>query len=147
MPLELSLVFFFLPIMFHVRFASRPDQWRSRQASRESAYKEFHDTFGSDKSKSLKTGGFLADSSKQKSHPKDVKTMRQEIEHYTTSGVPFLSMSGNKGKSEKGKHSDKKYTSASTDNDISETKTKNSKRKRNKDQSENAATGKRKQKM
>ncbi|XP_022992154.1 pumilio homolog 23-like [Cucurbita maxima] len=128
-------------------FASRPDQWRSRQASRESAYKEFHDTFGSDKSKSLKTGGFLADSSKQKSHPKDVKTMRQEIEHFTTSGVPFLSMSGNMGKSEKGKHSDKKYTRASTDNDISETKTKSSKRKRNKDQSKNAAAGKRKQKI
>lgn len=133
--------------MFHVRFASRPDQWRSRQASRESAYKEFHDTFGSGKSKSPKTEGFLANSSKYTSHPKDVKTMRQEIEHQTTSGVPFLSTSGFKGKSEKGKHGGNNYFRGSTNNDISEGRTKNSKRKQNKDQSENSAAGKKKRKV
>lgn len=138
---------FFLLIIFHVRFASRPDQWRSKQASRESAYKEFHDTFGSCKPKSPKTEGFLADNSKHRSHPKDVKMTRQEIEHHTTSGIPFLSKAGFKGKTEIGRHGGKKHSRASMDIDISEGKTKTSKRKWNKNQSENAASGKRKRKM
>ncbi|XP_008462236.2 pumilio homolog 23 [Cucumis melo] len=128
-------------------FASQPDQWRSKQASRESVYKEFHDTFGSGKSKSSKADGFLADNSKYRSHPKDVKTMRQEIEHHTTSGIPFLKMSGFKNKSEKGRHGGKQYSRASMDIDTSGGKTKTSKRKRNKDQSEKTASGKRKRKM
>ncbi|XP_038898236.1 pumilio homolog 23 isoform X1 [Benincasa hispida] len=128
-------------------FASRPDQWRSKQASRESAYKEFHDTFGSGKSKSLSIEGFRAENSKHRSHPKDVKTTRQEIEHQTISGKPFLSMAGFKGKSEKGKHGGKLHSRSSMDIDISEGKTKTSKRKRNKDQFENTVAGKRKRKM
>lgn len=129
--------------MLHVRYASRPDQWRSKQASRESAYKEFHDTFGSGRSKSLKTE-FLADSSKHTSHLKDVKTIRQEIEHHATSDIPFLSMSGFKGKSEKGKQGGKTYSRPSTDNNIFDGRKKSSKRKRNNDQSENVEAGKRK---
>ncbi|KAA0059354.1 pumilio-like protein 23 [Cucumis melo var. makuwa] len=128
-------------------FASQPDQWRSKQASRESVYKEFHNTFGSGKAKSSKADGFLADNSKYRSHPKDVKTMRQEIEHHTTSGIPFLKMSGFKNKSEKGRHGGKQYSRASMDIDTSGGKTKTSKRKRNKDQSEKTASGKRKRKM
>lgn len=104
--------------------------------------------FGSGKSKSQKTEGFLADSSKHTSHPKDVKTMRKEIEHHTTSDVPFLAMSGFKGKSEKSNHGGKKHSRAFMDNDISEGRTEKSKRKRNKDQSENAAAAsKRKRKV
>ncbi|KAG7025929.1 Pumilio-like 23, partial [Cucurbita argyrosperma subsp. argyrosperma] len=127
-------------------YASRPDQWRSKQASRESAYKEFHDTFGSGRSKSLKTE-FLADSSKHTSRPKDVKTIMQEIGHHPTSDIPFLSMSGFKGKSEKGKQGGKTYSRPSTDNNIFDGRKKSSKRKRNNDQSENAEAGKRKRKV
>lgn len=73
--------------------------------------------------------------------------MRQEIEHHTTSGTPFLKMSGFKNKSEKDRHGGKQYSRASMDIDTSEGKTKSSKRKRNKDQSEKTASGKRKRKM
>ncbi|KAJ4827602.1 hypothetical protein Tsubulata_026408 [Turnera subulata] len=62
-------------------FANRPDQWRSKQASKQSAYNAFHATFGSSETKSSRSGSFLADSSKNTSLPKGLKQIREEIDH------------------------------------------------------------------
>lgn len=86
-------------------FAARPDQWRSKQESKQSAYQEFHATFGSGEIKSSKHGNFLAHSSKEKPRPEGIKKMRKEINDSLASPVPFLSNSGFKGRSHKsGKH-------------------------------------------
>ncbi|GMN36748.1 hypothetical protein TIFTF001_006256 [Ficus carica] len=86
-------------------FATRPDQWRSKQASKQSAYKEFHATFGSGEIKSSKHGSFLAHASKEMPRPEGIKKMRKEIDDSLSSPVPFLSNSGFKGKPQKaGKH-------------------------------------------
>lgn len=60
-------------------FARRPDQWKSRQASKQSAYKEFYATFGSKETKSSKTDHFLAETP-HTSQPEKLKEMRKEIE-------------------------------------------------------------------
>ncbi|KDP40626.1 hypothetical protein JCGZ_24625 [Jatropha curcas] len=68
------------------RFANRPDQWRSRQTSKQSTYEEFSTAFGSgEKNKPSKSDSFLVDASKNTSHPKDLKKMREEIDHHLSS--------------------------------------------------------------
>lgn len=42
-------------MLHHDRYATKPDQWRSKQASKQSAYNEFYVTFGSSESKSTKS--------------------------------------------------------------------------------------------
>ncbi|XP_010540106.1 PREDICTED: pumilio homolog 23 isoform X2 [Tarenaya hassleriana] len=61
-------------------YAARPDQWRSRQESKQSAYKEFCSVFGSSKSNSSKNT-FLSDASKDASQADGLKDMRDEIGH------------------------------------------------------------------
>lgn len=61
------------------RFARRPDQWKLRQASKESAYKEFYTTFGSKETKSSKTSSFLAETPRT-SQSENLKEMRKEID-------------------------------------------------------------------
>lgn len=77
-------------------FAKRPDQWRSRQTSKQSAYKEFYAAFGAKDSKSSRGEDFLADT-KQKSQQEKLKGMRKEIDTrlstvFTSNpAAPFLS--------------------------------------------------------
>ena len=113
-------------LAYNNRFASRPDQWRSQQASKQSAYKEFYTTFGSSEAKSSKNNdGFLVDTSKNSSHPKDLKDMRKEIDHHLSSGVPFLSMSGgSKRKPNKADQHSGKYAKNLVDDDITKAKNK-----------------------
>ncbi|KAJ8774247.1 hypothetical protein K2173_009678 [Erythroxylum novogranatense] len=66
-------------------YANRPDQWRSKQVSKESAYNEFCDTFGSSEPKSSRKESFLAYSSKNTSHPKEVNKIREEIDYHLAS--------------------------------------------------------------
>ncbi|KAI9119754.1 hypothetical protein K1719_009143 [Acacia pycnantha] len=61
-------------------FAARPDHWRSKQESKESAYKDFYATFASDDNKSTKMSGFLANESNKNSKPKSVKEVSKEID-------------------------------------------------------------------
>ncbi|KAG8656567.1 hypothetical protein MANES_04G151100v8 [Manihot esculenta] len=67
------------------RFANRPDQWKSMQASKQSTYKEFYAAFGSDETKPSRSDSFLADASKKTSQPKDIKQMRKEIDFHLAS--------------------------------------------------------------
>ncbi|XP_065867815.1 pumilio homolog 23 [Euphorbia lathyris] len=67
------------------RFARQPDQWRSMQSSKQSAYKDFYATFGSSKTKSSASESFLSDTSKNTTNPTDLKKMREEIDHQIAS--------------------------------------------------------------
>ncbi|KAF3647653.1 hypothetical protein FXO38_18584 [Capsicum annuum] len=74
-------------------FSRQPDQWKSRQASQQSALKEFYATFGPAETKSFEKDSFLADSV-SKSKPGKLKDIRKEIEtslpSAKTSNTPFL---------------------------------------------------------
>lgn len=83
-------------------FATRPDQWKQRQTSKQSAYDEFYAAFGSSESKPLKRKSFLAEPY-QKSKPEKLKEMRKEIDSCLsrvtpTSGSHFLSHQASKNK-------------------------------------------------
>ncbi|KAF2323682.1 hypothetical protein GH714_036595 [Hevea brasiliensis] len=90
------------------RFANRPDQWRSMQASKQSFYVEFYAAFGSNETKPSRSVSFIAEASKNTSQPKDIKKMRKEIDHAVSGTVgktkkavesthqkPFLSVDTN----------------------------------------------------
>ncbi|XP_051147669.1 pumilio homolog 23 isoform X2 [Andrographis paniculata] len=80
-------------------FAKRPDQWRSRQTTRESAYKEFYEAFGPRDTQSSRSGNFLS-STHSKSQAEGLKGMRKEIyDGFSSSfshksGAPFLAHQG-----------------------------------------------------
>lgn len=75
------------------RFARQPDQWKSRQASQQSALKEFYATFGPTDTKSLVKENFLADTHSKPKQEK-LKDIRKEIEttlaSAKTSNTPLL---------------------------------------------------------
>lgn len=131
---------------YNNRFSSRPDQWRSKQTSKQSTYKEFYTTFGSSEAKSSKNDGFLVDTPKNSSHPKDLKEMRKEIDHHLSSSVPFLSMSGSKRKPKKADQRSGKYPKNSVDDDITKAKKKKLDKKKGHGGSENAGAAVKKQK-
>lgn len=80
------------------RFARRPEQWRSSQASKVSTYKDFQEAFGPKDTQSSRSSYFLADTS-HKSQPETLKGMRNEINTFFSSGSPFLAHQGsNKSK-------------------------------------------------
>ncbi|XP_022724835.1 pumilio homolog 23-like isoform X3 [Durio zibethinus] len=60
-----------------VKYATKPDQWRSKQASKQSAYNEFYVAFGT--SESPTKNKFLCDASMDISEPKELNT-RKEID-------------------------------------------------------------------
>ncbi|KAG2722487.1 hypothetical protein I3760_02G130300 [Carya illinoinensis] len=125
------------------RFAAQPDQWRSKLASKQTAYDEFYATFGSGEAKPLKNEGFLADISKHSSHPKDLKEMRKEIDNHLSSGVPFLSTSGFKSKPKKADQHSRKHPETSVDYNITQVKNKNLNKRKSHAGSDNvAAVGK-----
>lgn len=70
-------------------YANRPDQWRSRQASKQSTYKEFYAAFGSGEAKLSKSDSFLADTSKSTSLAIGVKNVRKEIDHHLASSEKY----------------------------------------------------------
>lgn len=92
-------------------FARQPDQWKSRQASQQSALKEFYATFGPTETKSFQKESFLADTV-SKSTPGKLKDIRKEIEttmvSAKTSNTPFLAHQVSKkvkrSKNEKKRH-------------------------------------------
>lgn len=92
---ELSrfILYLFGFLICHDRFARQPDQWKSRQASQQSALKEFYATFGPTETKSFEKESFLADTV-PKSQPGKLKDIRKEIEttlaSAKTSNTPFL---------------------------------------------------------
>lgn len=112
--------------MVYGRFAARPDQWRSRQASKLSAYKEFCATFGSSENKTSKNGKFLSDTSEKVSRPETIKIMRKEIADSLASSTPFLSKTAFKRKPKAAEECGKKYAKISVDDDISKRKNRKS---------------------
>ncbi|KAK4269006.1 hypothetical protein QN277_022216 [Acacia crassicarpa] len=105
-------------------FATRPDHWRSKQESKESAYKDFYATFASDDNKSTKMRGFLANESSKNSKPKTVKEVSKEIGQSLASATSFLSLSGSKKKSKKERQNSKKNAQFGRDDGSSNRKKK-----------------------
>ncbi|XWS19990.1 hypothetical protein CRYUN_Cryun31cG0063300 [Craigia yunnanensis] len=66
------------------RYANKPDQWRSKQASKHSAYNDFYVAFGSCESKLPTKNKFLSDASIDISEPEELNT-RKEIDSSLTS--------------------------------------------------------------
>lgn len=102
-------------------FVASPDHWRSKQASKESAYRDFYNTFGSSDTKLTKNDAFLADTSNKKSNKKTVKEMRKEIDQSLGSAAPFLSVQNFRRNSKKAKQKNKKNAQISGDGDIAAT--------------------------
>ncbi|XP_057980901.1 pumilio homolog 23 [Malania oleifera] len=71
-------------------FAARPDQWRSKQVSKQSVYKKFCAAFGSNERKSSKNDKFLAYTSNHIAQADTIKKMRKEIDQCLASGTPLL---------------------------------------------------------
>ncbi|XP_056176442.1 pumilio homolog 23 [Syzygium oleosum] len=73
-------------------YASHPDQWRSRQASKQTAYNEFRAIFGSSGTKSSGDDSFPTDTntSKRASRTADIKQMRKYIDSRLSSAAPSL---------------------------------------------------------
>ncbi|KAE8688617.1 Pumilio-like protein 23 [Hibiscus syriacus] len=60
------------------RYSSNPDQWRSKLASKESAYNEFYAAFGPTVSKSTKSNKFLSDASMDTSELEELNTKERD---------------------------------------------------------------------
>ncbi|PKI34486.1 hypothetical protein CRG98_045123 [Punica granatum] len=84
-----------------LRYAARPEQWKKKQESKQSTFKEFFDIFGSGETRQCKDDSFVAKTSKQTSKATNLKQMRKEIDQSLNSGTPFLSKSSFKGHREK----------------------------------------------
>ncbi|KAL1214456.1 Pumilio-like protein 23 [Cardamine amara subsp. amara] len=66
-------------------YASRPEQWKSRQESKQSTYNEFCSMFGSSKS-NFPRNTLVSDASEDASQETELKNTRKEIKHHPTSG-------------------------------------------------------------
>ncbi|KAK7285692.1 hypothetical protein RJT34_20470 [Clitoria ternatea] len=111
------------------RFAANPDHWRSKQASKESTYKDFHAIFGSSDSKSTKNDAFLTDTLNNKSNLKTIKDVRKEIDQSLGSAAPFLSMQSFKRNPKKASEKSKKNAQKGGDDDNFSRKKRSSKEK------------------
>lgn len=74
---------------FPNRFTARPDQWRSKQASKESTYKKFYATFGSTESKMSKIDDFLSGSSNLSTAPQSLKKVKKVIDDNLSANQKF----------------------------------------------------------
>lgn len=125
-------------------FARRPDQWKSRQASKQSAYKEFYATFGSKETKSSKTDHFLAETP-HTSQPEKLKEMRKEIEASLgsatapSSSTQFLANEDLTTKVRMSGHKRHAKREEQHDDDVLESKNKKQKKKKNHDGIEHVA--------
>lgn len=114
------------------RFAARPDQWRSRQESKQSTFRDFSATFGSSETKpsdnseteQSKKSSFLSDDYKKKSK------VGKTVDHHQASSAPFLSTTGFKRKPKEKGQSSKKFARVSVEEDVSKVKNNKSKKKR-----------------
>lgn len=122
----LKLILMIYTLLYYHRYAANPDHWRSKQASKESTYKDFYTMFGSSDTKLTKNDAFLADTSNNKSNKKTVKEMSKEIDQSLGSGAPFLSTQNFKKNPKKEKHKSKKNAQTSGDDDNSNRKKKRS---------------------
>ncbi|XP_028088389.1 pumilio homolog 23 isoform X1 [Camellia sinensis] len=125
-------------------FARRPDQWKSRQASKQSVYKEFYATFGSKETKSSKTDHFLAETPRT-SQPEKLKEMRKEIEASLgsatapSSSTQFLANEDLTTKVRMSGHKRHAKREEQYDDDVLESKNKKQKKKKNHDGIEHVA--------
>ncbi|KAL2345982.1 hypothetical protein Fmac_007267 [Flemingia macrophylla] len=111
-------------------YAASPDHWRSKQASKESTFKDFYATFGSGDKKSTKNDAFLADASNTKSNQKTVKEMRKEIDQSLGSAAPFLSTQNFKSHPKKAKQKIRKNAQINGDDDNTNRTKKRSKKEK-----------------
>uniref|UniRef100_A0A5B7CDB2 Uncharacterized protein n=1 Tax=Davidia involucrata TaxID=16924 RepID=A0A5B7CDB2_DAVIN len=133
------------------RFAKRPDQWKLRQASKQSAYKEFYATFGSKETKSSINDSFIVETH-HTSQPEKLKEIRREIDACLASatapslGSQYLAhegsttklrMSGHRRCPERAEQHGEKFTRNAVDDDV--LKSKNKKHKKKNGATENAA--------
>ncbi|GAB4849982.1 hypothetical protein Ancab_029281 [Ancistrocladus abbreviatus] len=80
-------------------YSKRPEQWRARQKSKLSVYKDFLATFGSEETGSSRKKRSLPDNSKKATQQSDLKKMREEIgktldslvSQEVTKGKPYIS--------------------------------------------------------
>uniref|UniRef100_A0A5B7AFA3 Pumilio 23 n=1 Tax=Davidia involucrata TaxID=16924 RepID=A0A5B7AFA3_DAVIN len=132
-------------------FAKRPDQWKLRQASKQSAYKEFYATFGSKETKSSINDSFIVETH-HTSQPEKLKEIRREIDACLASatapslGSQYLAhegsttklrMSGHRRCPERAEQHGEKFTRNAVDDDV--LKSKNKKHKKKNGATENAA--------
>ncbi|KAA8541572.1 hypothetical protein F0562_022724 [Nyssa sinensis] len=126
-------------------YARRPDQWKLRQASKQSAYKEFYSTFGSKENKSSKNDSFLLEAH-HTSQPEKLKMLRKEIDaSLSTAAAPSLGsqflghegsttklkMPGHKRHPERAEQHGEKFTKHAMDGDVLKSKNKRQKKKKN----------------
>lgn len=110
-------------------FAKRPDQWRSRESSKQSVIKEFYEAFGPKDAKFSRSDNFLADSQK-KSQAEKFKGIRKEIDDSlssgfsTKSGTPFLAHQGSSKLNKSGNQKSKARGFPKDDDDFSKSKSK-----------------------
>lgn len=115
-------------------YAKRPDQWKSRQTSRESAYNDFISTFGSKETKSSKNEASFTNN-RPKSQQEKLKDMRKEIDtHLTPSHTPFLAhkpfkKSGQKRHSDGTERGPGKFTKHAMEDDVGKSKQKSHRKK------------------
>lgn len=81
-------------------YAYKPDLWKSRLESKQSAYKEFYSTFGASEDKSSKKDTFLSDSY-NRSQTQDMNDMRKEIDDRLTFNASSHGTSDKNKKSKK----------------------------------------------
>ncbi|QCE13394.1 nucleolar protein 9 [Vigna unguiculata] len=122
-------------------FAANPDHWRSKQASKESTYKDFYSMFGSNDTKLMKNDSFLSDTSNNKSNPKAVKEIRKEIDQSLGSGAPFLSFQNKNPKKDKQKNKRNAYITGDDDESNRKKRSKKEKVESGFDTAGTAATG------
>lgn len=143
--LDLSSLFGFSLVFIYNRYAKRPDQWKSRQESKESAYNDFFAAFGPKASKSSRNDKFLSDF-RSTSQPEKLKEIRKEIGTRLASAVApasgsqflahasstKLGMSGHKRAPETAGHSEK-FTKHGMDDDVTKSKSKKQKKSKGDD--------------
>lgn len=69
------------------RYATKPDQWRSKQASKQSAYNEFYVAFGSSESKTQTKNKFLSDASIDALEPEELKRKKDKDSSLTSTSM------------------------------------------------------------
>lgn len=119
-----------LLLVYRGRYAARPEQWRSKQQSEQSTYKEFYSTFGSGESKLFKKNNFLTNFSNQTSNPNAIKNIRKEIDDRLDSGASSIGKSGSKRQPGNLERHGEKYAKHELGDDISKGKDKKLKKRK-----------------
>nr|XP_043623770.1 pumilio homolog 23 [Erigeron canadensis]XP_043623771.1 pumilio homolog 23 [Erigeron canadensis] len=115
-------------------YAKRPDQWKSRQISRESVYNDFISTFGSKETKSSKYDSSFTEN-RPKSQQEKLKDMRKEIDTNLSSATPFLAQkpfkkSGQKRHADGTERDSGKFTKHTVEDDVTKSKQKSHRKRK-----------------